>query len=155
MSDPRPACSPAELDRLEGLVDAWLVRQLNENEAVSAVDRSEDDLRRWYVRLRGEEKATFAVWFTLGQRTLHYETYFLPAPEENQAAFYEQLLRRNARFYGAAFNIGEEDAVFLAGQLANADIDEVELDRVLGTLYAYVEQCFRPALRVGFASKFP
>ena len=154
VSDPRPACTPDELDRLETFVDAWLARQLQDNDAVAAVDRSEDDVRRWYVRLRGEEKATFAVWFTLGQRTLHYETYFLPAPEENRAEFYEQLLRRNARLYGAAFNIGDEDAVFLAGQLANADLDEVELDRVLGSLYAYVEQCFRPALRLGFASKF-
>ena len=29
-----------------------------------------------------------------------------------------------------------------------------ELDRVLGTLYATVEQVFQPLLRVGFASRF-
>ena len=29
-----------------------------------------------------------------------------------------------------------------------------ELDRILGSFYAYVEQCFRPALRIGFASRF-
>jgi hypothetical protein len=29
-----------------------------------------------------------------------------------------------------------------------------ELDRVLGSGWAYVERCFRPALRIGFASKF-
>ena len=78
----------------------------------------------------------FTIWFTLRQRTLHYETYVMPAPEENHAAFYEHLLRRNLKLYGAAFAIGDEDAVFLVGQLANAAVDDDELDRILGSLYA-------------------
>ena len=57
------------------------------------------------------------------QRTLHYETYVMPAPEENQGALYEHLLRRNRKLYGAAFAIGDEDAVFLVGQLAVAAVD--------------------------------
>ena len=66
----------------------------------------------------------------------------------------EHLLRRNLKLYGAALAIGEEDAVFLVGQLANDAVTEDELDRVLGSLYAWVEQFFRPALRIGFASRF-
>ncbi len=104
--------------------------------------------------MKGEQKDTFTIWFTLGQRTLHYETYVMPAPEENHEQFYEHLLRRNLRLYGAAFAIGEEDAVFLIGQISNEAIDDDELDRVLGSLYAWVEQFFRPALRIGFASPF-
>jgi hypothetical protein len=95
----------------------------------------------------------FTVWFHLRQRTLHYETYVMPAPEEQHAALYEQLLRRNRKLYGAAFAIGEEDAVFLVGQLANEHVDEDELDRVLGSLYEWVERFFRPAMRLGYASK--
>ena len=72
------------------------------------------------MRVRGEQKDTFTIWFHLQQRTLHYETYVMPAPEENHAAFFEHLLRRNRKLYGAAFAIGEEDAVFLVGQLDNA-----------------------------------
>ena len=79
----------------------------------------------------------------------------MPAPEENHAAFFEHLLRRNLKLYGAAFAIGEEDAVFLVGQIANPAVDEDELDRILGSLYQWVEQFFRPALRIGFASRFP
>ena len=90
----------------------------------------------------------------LGQRTLRYETYVMPAPEENHAAFYEHLLRRNLDLFGLAFAIGEEDAVFLVGRLPNAAVDHDELDRVLGTMYVSVEQFFRPALRIGFASRF-
>ena len=47
-----------------------------------------------------------------------------------------------------------EDAVFLRGELPLAVLSEEELDRVIGSLYAYVEQCFPSAIRIGFASRF-
>jgi hypothetical protein len=149
----RPA-STEELDGLEAEIDAWLAEQLATNPVVAAIDRDEGDDRRWFVRLRGEQKDTFTVWFTLRQRTLHYETYVMPAPEENVERFYEHLLRRNLKLFGAAFAIGPENAVFLVGQLPLDALDEGELDRILGSLFAYVEQFFRPALRIGFASHF-
>jgi hypothetical protein len=146
--------APDELDALEARIDAWLADQLASNPVVAAVERDrESGERRWFVRVAGEEKDVFTVWFHLRQRTLHYETYVLPAPEENHARFYEHLLRRNLKLYGAAFAIGDEDAVFLVGQLDNAAVTRDELDRILGSLYAWVEQCFRPALRIGFASR--
>jgi hypothetical protein len=151
----REPSSDAELDALDARISAWLDEQLAENPVVAAVERdTESGERRWFVRVRGEQKDVFTIWFTLRQRTLHYETYVMPAPEENHAAFYEHLLRRNLKLYGAAFAIGEEEAIFLVGQLANAAVDEDELDRLLGSLYQWVEQFFRPALRIGFASRF-
>ncbi|HEY3142029.1 MAG TPA: YbjN domain-containing protein [Acidimicrobiales bacterium] len=144
-----------ELDRLAEHIEAWLDRQLTENPVVAAVERDEDSSeRRWFVRVQGEQKDVFSIWFHLRQRTLHYETYVMPAPEENHAAFFEHLLRRNLKLYGAAFAVGEEDAIFLVGQLANECVDDEELDRILGSLYLWVEQFFRPALRIGFASRF-
>lgn len=142
------------LDELEARIDRWLAAERERNPLLTAVDRGEPGTRRWYVRLRGEEKDVSTIWFTLGQRTLHYETYVMPAPEENHAEFYEHLLRRNRRLVGAQFCIGEEDAIFLAGHLPLAALDEAELDRIVGSVFAYVEQCFRPALRIGFASRF-
>ena len=144
----------AQLDELEARIDAWADRARLENPTIAAVDRGEAGERRWYMRMKGEQKDTFTIWFTLRQRTLHYETYVMPAPEENHEEFYEHLLRRNLMLYGAAFAIGVEDAVFLVGQLANEAITDDELDRILGSLYAWVEQFFRPALRIGFASRF-
>jgi len=147
--------SDAELDQLSATIEAWLARQQAENPVVAAVERDEESgERRWFVRVKGEEKDVFTIWFHLGQRTLHYETYVMPAPEENHALFYEHLLRRNLKLHGAAFAIGDEDAVFLVGQLGNEAIDDDELDRVLGSLYVWVEQFFRPALRIGYASRF-
>jgi Putative bacterial sensory transduction regulator len=150
----RPA-SEAELDALAARIETWLDRQRADNPVVAAVERDEESgERRWFVRVTGEQKDVFTIWFHLRQRTLHYETYVMPAPEENHAAFYEHLLRRNNRLYGAAFAIGEEDAIFLVGQLGNDVVDDEELDRILGSLYAWVEQFFRPALRIGYASWF-
>jgi hypothetical protein len=102
----------------------------------------------------GEEKDFTTVWITLGQRTLRYETYVMPAPEENAGELYEHLLRRNERLVGAHFSIGVEDAVFLRGDLPLAALDADELDRAIGTLYATVELTFRSLLRIGFASRF-
>jgi hypothetical protein len=150
----REPLRPEELDALEARIDDWFAREAADNPMIAAVDRGERGERRWYVRVNGVEKDTFTLWFTLGQRTLRYETYVMPAPEENHREFYEHLLRRNLKLYGAAFAIGEEDAVFLLGQLANEAISDDELDRVLGSLYQWVEQFFRPALRIGFASRF-
>jgi hypothetical protein len=148
------AFDDAALDALAERITEWAERQRLENPTVASVDRGEGGERRWYIRMKGEQKDTFTIWLTLRQRTLHYETYVMPAPEENHRAFYEHLLRRNLKLYGAAFAIGEEDAVFLTGQLANESVDEDELDRILGSLYAWVEQFFRPALRIGFATRF-
>ena len=147
------------LDALEDRIDAWFAREAAANPMIAAVDRGERGERRWYVRVRGEQKDTFTLWFTLGQRTLRYETYVMPAPEENHAAFYEHLLARNLGLYGWGFAIGEESAVFLSGALGVEALagDEAlarELDRVLGSGWEYVERCFRPALGIGFASKF-
>lgn len=153
MGTSRPA-SELELDEIEARIDAYLAAQLEQNPTVAAVDRAEAGIRRWYVRLLGEEKDFTTVWLTIHQRTLQYETFVMPAPEENHAQFYEHLLRRNQGFTGAAFTIGDEDAVFLRGQLPIDAVTDDELDRILGSLYAYVEQCFRPALRIGYASRF-
>ncbi len=149
-----PPASPAELDALEAAVDGWLRRALAENPMLVAVDRGEPGERRWYVRLAGEDKDFTTLWFTLRQRALHFETYVMPAPEENEAEFHAHLLRRNLGFHGMAFAIGPEEAVFLIGSLPLAALSEPQLDRVIGSAWAYVERCFRPALRIGFASRF-
>jgi hypothetical protein len=150
----RPS-TDTELDAISRRIEAWLERQRTDNPVVAAIERDEESgERRWFVRVRGEAKDVFTIWLHLGQRTLRYETYVMPAPEENQGQLYEYLLRHNPKLYGAAFGIGDEDAIFLVGQLGNDAIDDDELDRVLGSLYMWVERYFQPALRLGFASRF-
>jgi len=138
---------------LERQLDEWLAA-IAASMPVEAIERGDGDERRWYVRLRGEDKDFTTVWLTLGQRTLRYEAYVMPAPEECAGELYEQLLRRNEKLVGVHFAIGVEDAVFLRGELPNVALSAAELDRVIGTLYATVEQCFTGLLRIGFASRF-
>lgn len=147
------------LDDLRTRIDRWLDGLAEGNPVVTAVDRgTSDDTSfgepRWYVRMQGEDKDVITVWFTLGQRTLRYETYVLPAPEENADAVMDLLLRRNDSLVGAHFSIGAEDAVYLRGELPDIAVVDDELDRVLGTLYVTVEANFRALLRLAFASRF-
>ncbi len=148
------AFDPQQLAVLERQIDEWLAELHHGSDHIVAIDRATDGPVRWYVRMRGEEKEFTTVWLTLGQRTLRYETYVLPAPEENAAELYENLLRRNERLVGAHFSIGIEDAVFLRGEMPAGTVSLAELDRALGTLYAQVEQCFQGFLRIAFASRF-
>jgi hypothetical protein len=149
-----PPPTAGELDELERRIDGWLVRQLDENPVMVAVDHGEPGERRWYVRLAGEDKDFTTIWLTLRQRSLHVETYVMPAPEENEAEFHAHLLRRNYGMVGLRFAIGPEEAVFLVGEVPNRVVDEPTLDRIVGSVWTYVERAFRPALRIGFASRF-
>ena len=144
----------AALARIERQIDEWLSHAKANNELILAVDRSTDQEVRWYVRMSGQEKEFTTVWLTLGQRTLRFETYVMPAPEENSQVLYESLLRRNEKLVGAHFSIGQEDAVFLRGEIPVAALNEKELDRAIGTLYSAVEQSFGALIRIGFASRF-
>ncbi|CAB4595146.1 unannotated protein [freshwater metagenome] len=144
----------SHVELLDQQISTWLLAMQERNDTIVAVDRGEANEHKWYVRMRGEEKEFTTVWLTLGQRTLRYETYVMPAPEENAEQLYEHVLRRNESLVGAHFSIGIEDAIFLRGELPLRLVDEDELDRVVGTLYATVERIFPVIIRIGFARHF-
>jgi len=154
-ADALPPATPAELELLTTRIEQWLTEQVEQNPCVESVERDTDSGEcRWMIRVSAPEKGMFSVWFHLRQRTLHVETYFMPAPEENQAQTYEYLLRRSLRFNGFSFCIGNEDAVFLVGQIPVQWVNEAELDRLFGSVYSYAEISFRPAMRLGFGSRY-
>jgi hypothetical protein len=149
----------SRLDDLRAKIDAWLNEFAAGNPLVAAVDRGTSDGTtlgepRWFVRMIGDDKDFVTVWLTLGQRTVRYETYVMPAPEENRAAVMEILLRRNDQLIGVHFSIGQEDAVYLRGEIPDTALSADELDRVLGTVYVTVEDNFRALLELAFASRF-
>jgi hypothetical protein len=148
-SDP---LSPEELATLCALIDDWAATELADNPVVQAVDFDPAE-RRWFVRATGDEKDVSTIRFTLRQRTLHHETFLMPAPDEDHARFYEYLLRRTHELYGLAFEIGEEDGIFLAGQIDGRAVTVDELDRILGSTYVAIERCFPQALSIGFATR--
>ena len=149
----REAATQDELDALEQLIDKWLDTQKQELPILREVVRDVEIPRRWYVRLEGEARDVSTVWLTLGQRTLKYETYFLPSPENNREKLFELLLRRNYELVGAQFGIGPEEAIFLTGELPFHAVDEHELDQILGSIWEFVERHWSAALRIGFSDR--
>ncbi len=145
--------SAERLSKLTEIIAGWLANQLSSKTLVQSVEHNEEE-RRWFVRIAGEEKDNSMVLLTLGQRTLHFETYFMPSPEENIQEVFHYLLRKNAKLYGISFGIGSEDAVYLSGQISSEAINDDTLDWVIGTIYSTVEECFKPSLQLGFASRF-
>ncbi len=145
--------SPERLSELTEVISEWLDNQLSSKTLVQSVEHNKNE-SRWYVRISGEDKDNSMVLFTLGQRTLHFETYFMPSPEENRQDVFQYLLRKNSKLYGVSFGVGGEEAVYLSGQINSEVISSDTLDWVLGTIYKAVEECFKPALRLGFASRF-
>ncbi len=138
-------------------IDRWLAEMAEGNAVFEDVTRdavSMGDEPRWYVRLRGEAKEHVTVWLTLGQRTMRYEAYVMPAPLDNVAAVYEMVLRLNQRLIGAHFAIGVEDAIFLRGDVPLAALHAEELDRIVGSLYQYVDAHFPALIRLGMARHF-
>ena len=139
---------------LERRIDEWLSTAHSQHPNVVAAQRATDEPGRWMVRLRGEAKEFTTIWLRLGQRTLRYETYVMPSPEENVTETFESVLRRNERLVGAHYALGAENALFLVGELVLSALDDRELDRIIGTLFATVEAQFVDLVRLGFASRF-
>ncbi|MGA8725038.1 MAG: YbjN domain-containing protein [Acidimicrobiales bacterium] len=150
---------PDSRDEICRLIDDWAAAELAKEAALVAVDRQQGGdpvtgAPRWYLRLRGDEKEFVTVWLTLRQRTLHYETQFMPAPETNVEATWEYLLKRNADLAGMSFSLGPEDAVYLVGRVPVVRVDDDELDRIIGASLAYTDECFPTAMSLGYEGRY-
>jgi len=139
---------------LERRIDEWLGTVHTQHPNVVTAQRAEGEDSCWMLRLRGEAKEFTTVWMRLGQRTLRYETYVMPYPDENVGEVLDALLRRNERLVGAHYALGAENAVYLMGELLLSTVSDDELDRVIGTLFATVEAHFTGLVQRAFASRF-
>lgn len=148
----------AERDHVVDVIDAWAQRQLDEGGALIAVEKMEVSDRsashRWLLRFKGEEKDFITLWLTFHQRTLHFETQFMPVPDENKEEVMTYLLRRNAHLYGMAFAFGPEDALYLIGRVPASLVDDDELDRIAGSSLIYVDDHFPTAMSLGFPTLY-
>ena len=106
------------------------------------------------ARFTGEARDFTTIWFTVGERTLSYETYFMPNPEENHEDLYRFLMRWNRRLYLASFHLDREREVYIGGRIPLAAVSTEEVDHIVGQLYSAVEMTFRTALRLGFPRLF-
>lgn len=141
----------ADLQAAHQLIDAHLNGPVREQPSVQHVEY-DPELRRWYVRFGCDGRDAATIYFDLHQRTLRYELYFLPAPEdpERAARLNAWLLRRNHDLYGARFSTGPDGDVYLTGRVALEHLSDEELDRIVGVLFELTERWFQAAVTIAY-----
>lgn len=106
----------------------------------------------WAAQLKGDRKLTIPLGVALSGDRVVFESFFMRRPQENLDAFYEMLLRRNARAYGVHFALDAQGDVFLVGARAAKGLDVDELDRIVGSILIEADGLFNAAIEVGFKS---
>lgn len=125
---------------LERRIEDWL------SDPESSVEYAEEVEGRWAVRMRQETRDATTVWFDVGERSLRFEAYVVPAARAGRDLL-AQALHRNMKGWRAHFALDNEEGLVLRGRLAEPQVTHVELDRVLGELYDTIEVSFRPLIR--------
>lgn len=131
---------------LEERIRLWL------GDPGSAVEYFEELEGRIAVRMRQQARDATTVWFEIGQRSLRFEAYFMPAPPATKEV-HRQALVRNMASWRVFFAVDDEGALVLRGRLSENRVTLEELDFVLGEIYEFVEVAFRPMIRAGFGSR--
>ena len=143
-----------EREQVVAVVDAWTQRELASEGPLIAVEKMEvadgTATHRWLLRFKGDEKDFITLWLTYHQRTLHYETQFMPAPEANELEVLQYLFRKNAQLLQMSFAFGPEDAIYLVGRVPASLLDDDELDRITGCSLLYVDDFFPTAMTLAF-----
>ena len=125
-------------------VEAWVAGQV-ELEFTRAGDEG------WLTTLRGEHKRTIGCYLSVGDRTMIIESHFMRAPDENAAALYDLLLKRNQRTYVLRFCTYDSGDLMIVGVLPLTAVSPGEVDRLVGTLLTVADETYNAALRLGFA----
>ena len=131
---------------LEERIRLWL------EDEEGSVEYAEEVEGRWAVRMRQETRDATTVWFDVGERSLEFEVYVLPAPAAAPEV-HGQAMMRNARAWRCFFALDAENAIVLRGRIAAGSVTVDELDRVLGEIYETIELAFRPMVRAGFPAR--
>jgi len=118
----------------------------------SAVEYAEEVEGRWAVRMRQQTRDATTVWFDVGERSLRFEAYVMPAPTA-PAEVHRQALVRNARAWRCFFAVDEEGAIVVRGRLPADRVSLDELDSVLGEVFETIELAFRPMVRAAYPGR--
>lgn len=120
--------------------------------AEAGLENEQVDERTWHTMLAGERKKTVPVYLEVGERHLAIQSFFMRAPDENEAELYRYLLGRHLRSYVYRFAVAETGDLLIVGVVPLPAVVPEELDRLLGQLLTVADDAFDSALRRGFAS---
>ena len=102
------------------------------------------------VVLPGEQKLRTTVSISAGEHAVTFNAFVIRHPDENEAAMYRWLLRRNRRMYQVAYAIDHLGDVYLVATLGHAGITDDELDRIFGAILDGADSVFNQLLEIGF-----
>jgi hypothetical protein len=103
------------------------------------------------VTLPGQTKLATHCALVVGDHTLSINAFVIRKPDENAGNVHAWCMAKNAAMYGIAFATNELGDIYLVGRLPLGAVDEVELDRLLGSVMQYADSSFNPLLELGFA----
>jgi len=104
------------------------------------------------VLLHGEHKLVTNALLTVGESALVVEAFFMRRPDDNHADVYALVLRRNLRAFGVHFAVDALGDIYLTGRLPLASVNEADVDRLLGAVLSEADECFNPAIGLGFSA---
>ena len=99
------------------------------------LDYEQKDENTYLITLPGEAKQQTHCALVVGDHSLSINAFVIRKPDENKAAVFEYLLKKNASMYSIAFAVNER-----------------EIDRILGAVLQYADSSFNPLLELGFSS---
>jgi hypothetical protein len=103
------------------------------------------------VSLPGQTKLATHCALIVGDHTLSINAFVIRKPDENAGAVHAWCMTKNAAMYGIAFATNELGDIYLVGRLPLGAVNEIELDRLLGSVLQYADNAFNPLLELGFA----
>jgi len=130
-------------------VSAVLRRSLDECEvAWEAGARSGETV----VTLPGERKLATVVSLIAGAHAVRVRAFVMRNPEENHAAVYAFLLRRNLRMPGIGYAIDTSGDIYLVGRVDAERLSGDRVDEVLGAVLTACDEPFNELLALSFLS---
>ena len=103
------------------------------------------------VSLPGTTKLATHCALIVGDHTLSVNAFVIRKPDENPGDVHAWCMLKNASMYGIAFATNELGDTYLVGRLPLGAVNELELDRLLGSVLQYADNAFNPLLELGFA----
>jgi Putative bacterial sensory transduction regulator len=102
------------------------------------------------VTLPGEKKLTTVCSLVVGDHSLSISAFVVRNPDENHAAVYAYLLRRNLKLPGLAYGIDKSGDVFVTGRVPVQGVDTAYLDQIFGVILDAADGAFNELLAMGF-----
>lgn len=102
------------------------------------------------VTLPGEKKLTTVCSVVVGEQSLSISAFVVRNPDENHAAVYAYLLRRNLRLPGLGYGIDKSGDVYVTGRVPLQGVSATYLDQIFGVVLEAADGAFNELLALGF-----